>query len=79
MNIDWKARIKNKSFWVALVPAVLLLFQLIAVPFGYDFKIEGINEQLLAIINAAFALLSILGVVSDPKSKGISDVKNKED
>ncbi|WP_422698887.1 phage holin [Enterococcus durans] len=72
-NINWKVRIKNKSFWLAIVPAGLLLLQVVAVPFGYDFKIDGINDQLIAIVNAVFAFLSILGVVTDPTTKGVSD------
>lgn len=72
-SINWKVRIKNKSFWLAIVPAGLLLFQVVSVPFGYDFKIDGINDQLIAIVNAVFAFLSILGVVTDPTTKGVSD------
>ncbi|MDN6009380.1 MAG: phage holin family protein, partial [Lactobacillus sp.] len=28
--IDWKSRIKNKQFWLSLIPAVLLLIQVVA-------------------------------------------------
>lgn len=73
MNINWKVRIKNKSFWLALIPAVLLLIQTIAVPFGYDWDFAGLGTQLTAIVNAAFAVLSILGVVTDPTTEGVSD------
>ncbi|MGL9899291.1 phage phi LC3 family holin [Enterococcus sp. MSG3287] len=31
------------------------------------------NQQLAAIVNAAFAFLTILGVVSDPTTAGIGD------
>lgn len=72
-NINWKVRMRNKSFWLAVVSAALLLAQVIAVPFGYKFEIDVINKQLLDIINAAFAFLSILGVVTDPTTKGVSD------
>lgn len=34
-NINWIVRIKNKAFWVALIPAVLLLIQVVAAVFGY--------------------------------------------
>ncbi|EGP4828588.1 phage holin [Enterococcus lactis] len=72
-NINWKVRMKNKSFWLAIVSAGLLLSQVIAVPFGYKFEIDVINKQLLDIVNAAFAFLSILGVVTDPTTKGVYD------
>ena len=71
--IDWKTRIKNKTFWLALVPAVLLLAQVVAMPFGYKFDIDLINKQLLDIINAAFGVLTIVGVVADPTTAGITD------
>ena len=28
--INWKVRIKNKNFWLALIPALLLLIQAVA-------------------------------------------------
>ena len=34
MNINWRVRIKNKAFWLALIPAVLLLVQVVAAVFG---------------------------------------------
>ena len=75
--MNWKTRIKNKTFWLALVPAILLLAQVIAVPFGYKFNIDQINKQLLDIINAAFGVLTIIGVVADPTTAGITDKETK--
>lgn len=71
--MNWQTRIKNKTFWLALVPAILLLAQVVAVPFGYKFDIDLINKQLLDIINAAFGVLMIIGVVADPTTAGITD------
>lgn len=71
--MNWKVRIKNKQFWMSVVPAFLLLIQVLAVPFGYKFEIENINGQLLDIVNALFAFMAILGIVTDPTTKGISD------
>lgn len=73
MNINWKVRIRNKNFWLALIPALLLLVQVVATPFGYKWNFGVLNQQLAAIINAVFALLSILGVVNDPTTAGSSD------
>jgi phi LC3 family holin len=73
MNINWKVRIRNKTFWLALIPALLLLVQVVAAPFGYKWDFGVLNQQLAAIINAVFALLSILGVVNDPTTAGSSD------
>ncbi len=71
--MNWQTRIKNKTFWLALVPAILLLAQVVAVPFGYKFDIDLINKQLLDIVNAAFGVLTIVGVVADPTTSGITD------
>lgn len=72
-GINWQIRIKNKTFWLTLVPAVLLLVQAVSAPFGYTWDFVVLNEQLAAIINALFAVLAILGVVTDPTTKGVGD------
>ena len=36
MNINWKVRIKNKNFWIAIIPAILLVIQAVAHVFGYN-------------------------------------------
>ena len=73
MKINWKVRIKNKVFWLALVPAVLLLVQVVAAVFGIDLNLDALGDKLLAVVNALFAVLTILGVVTDPTTDGISD------
>ena len=75
MKINWKVRIKNKVFWLALIPALLLLAQVVAAVFGYELHIEAIGDKLTAVINALFAVLAILGVVTDPTTAGASDSK----
>ena len=75
MAINWKVRVKNKMFWLALVPAVLLVVQVIAAPFGYDFDFVVLNQQLAAIINAVFALLVIIGIPVDMTTDGFGDSK----
>ena len=72
-NINWIVRIKNKAFWVALIPAVLLLIQVIAAVFGYTLDLGDLGNKLLDVVNAVFAVLVILGVVTDPTTKGITD------
>ena len=74
-NINWVVRVKNKNFWLTLIPAVLLLIQVLVAPFGYQWDFGVLNEQLAAIINALFAVLMILGIVNDPTTDGIADSK----
>lgn len=73
MGINWTVRLKNKTWWLAVVPAALLLIQAVAAPFGYQWDFGVLNEQLAAIINAAFAVLALVGVVADPTTEGVSD------
>nr|WP_297172537.1 phage holin [uncultured Agathobaculum sp.] len=73
MKINWIVRIKNKTFWLTLVPAVLLLVQSVLTPFGYQWDFGGLDEQLAAIINTIFTVLAILGIVVDPTTIGTSD------
>lgn len=71
--INWKVRIKNKAFWLAFIPAALLLVQTVAALFGFTLNLGDIGDKLLAVVNAVFALLSILGVVVDPTTQGVGD------
>ncbi len=73
MAINWKVRVKNKMFWLALIPAVLLVVQVVAAPFGYQFDFVVLNQQLAAIINAVFALLVIIGIPVDRTTDGFGD------
>ena len=73
MKINWMVRAKNKAFWIALIPAVLLLIQVIAAVFGYTINMGQLGDKLIAVVNALFAVLSILGIVADPTTKGITD------
>lgn len=71
--INWKVRIKNKNFWLSLIPAVLLLVQVVAAVFGYTIDMGDLGNKLLAVVNAVFAVLAILGIVTDPTTAGITD------
>lgn len=73
MTVNWRVRIKNKAFWLALIPALLLLVQVCAAPFGYAWDFGVLSAQLAAIVNALFAVLAILGIVADPTTKGMGD------
>lgn len=74
-NINWTVRIKNKNFWLSVIPAVLLLVQTVAAVFGYTLDLGEIGNRLIAVVNAVFGVLVVLGVVVDPTTAGISDSK----
>ena len=73
--INWGVRVRNKTFWLSLIPAVLLLIQVVAAVFGFSLDLGELGDKLLAVVNALFAVLAILGVVTDPTTAGVSDSK----
>lgn len=73
MKINWTVRIKNKNFWISFIPAMLLLVQVVAAVFGCSLDLGELGNKLLSVVNAAFGVLAIVGVVTDPTTKGISD------
>ena len=75
MGINCKVRLKNKAFWLAIIPAVLLLVQQIVGLFGVVIDFTPLQNQLVTIIGTVFSILAILGIIVDPTTKGISDSK----
>lgn len=73
MGINWKVRVKNKAFWIAVIPATLLLLQAVAAVFGIAVNFSEISDKLLAVVNSTFVVLTILGIVTDPTTNGLTD------
>ena len=73
MKINWLVRFKNKTFWLALIPALLLFAQSVAALLGISLDLSGLSDKLIAVIEAAFTVLVILGVVVDPTTSGVGD------
>lgn len=71
--MNWKVRIKNKIFWITIIPAVLLLAKQVLAIFGIDFDFTEIQKQILAIVESVFAILTILGIVTDLTTEGVGD------
>jgi phi LC3 family holin len=65
MNINWKSRLRNKTFWVAIVSAIVLLTQQL-----------GLNifpNNWSDVLNTVLTIFIILGVIVDTSTSGISD------
>lgn len=75
MKINWLVRLKNKAFWIAIIPAVLLLAQQVCALFGVELNVAGVSDQLIAIVGTAFSILALIGVVNDPTVASLSDSK----
>lgn len=71
--INWIVRLKNKNFWIAIIPAAILLIQAVAAVFGYTLDLGEIGDKLLDVVNTLFVVLAIIGVVNDPTTKTLSD------
>lgn len=66
--INLESRMKNKTFWIALLGAIVLLAQ----QCGIDAS-KFVPKNYVDIINTIFVILTILGIVVDPSTPGISD------
>lgn len=73
MKINWNVRLKNKNFWLALVPALALLFQAFADIFDIKLEFGQTIDKVLVFINVLFAFLVLVGIVNDPTTSGLSD------
>lgn len=64
-GIDLKARLQNKAFWVAMVSAIAILAQ--------QFGLNIIPNNYQEITNTALTILTMLGILVDTSTVGISD------
>lgn len=71
--INWKVRIKNKNFWLTIIPAVALFVQAIAALFGFTIDLNDFSGKALVVVDSVFVILAILGIVNDPTTAGLSD------
>ena len=71
--INWKVRFKNKNFWLAIIPAIILLVQAVTNVFGITVNLDDAGVKLIAVVNALFVVLAILGIVEDPTTEGVGD------
>ncbi|WP_315065573.1 phage holin [uncultured Clostridium sp.] len=68
LSINLKARLENKTFWVSLLSAVVLLIQ----QCGLDAS-KFIPSNYVDIINTVLAILTILGITVDTSTPGVND------
>ena len=73
IKINLVARAKNKLFWMAFIPAVILLVQMVAALFGWQLDLQDLQGKLLAVVDAVFGVLVVVGVVVDPTTAGVWD------
>lgn len=78
--INWKVRIRQKWFWLTIIPAVLMLLDQLWGLFALLGSIQAghlydgpLMEAALALVGTVFAVLVILGVPVDTTTKGYGD------
>ncbi len=72
-KINWSVRLKNKNCWLAVEPALALLFQAFANIFGIKLEFGETIDKILVFINVLFAFLVLIGIVNDPTTVGLGD------
>lgn len=70
-SINWKVRFKSKTFWVAILSAVILFINNVTQAIGVDYTSQ--LEQFSNGVNGLLAVLVAFGVIQDPTTKGIKD------
>lgn len=71
MQINWKARFKNKAFLVIFATTIVaFVYQMLGL-FGIVPKVS--EELIIELIGIIINLLVALGIVIDPTTEGISD------
>ena len=71
MKLNLKVRLRNKTFWLTAVPALITLIYAILALFNV---VPAITEEtVLRVVAAIFSVLTVLGVFVDPTTKGIGD------
>lgn len=63
--MNWKARLRNKAFWLSCSALVVLIAK--------TFKLFEVPADWETTINTALSLLVAMGVLIDPTTPGITD------
>ena len=64
-KINWRVRLRNKTFWLTLVPLLVLLTQ--------QLGLNWVPENWESIFTTVMAILTVVGIINDPTTVGIKD------
>ena len=64
-KINWRVRLRNKTFWLTLVPLLVLLSQ--------QLGLNWVPENWESIFGTVMAILTVVGIINDPTTAGIKD------
>jgi len=76
--INWKVRLKNRGWVIGFISQLMIVLELLLTGLHMmgvtDFQLtESVKEWVLTLVNAIFVILSMLGIVQDPTTKGYLD------
>lgn len=76
--INWKVRFKNKNWILAFLSQVMIVGEMIIAglnSLGFiHFQLTGaMQNSILTFANAVLVILSMLGIIQDPTTKGYGD------
>ena len=66
-KINWRVRLRNKTFWLTLVPLLVLLTQ--------QLGLNWVPKNWESIFGTVMAILTVVGIINDPTTAGIKDSK----
>ena len=76
--INWKVRFKNRNWVIAFISQLMIVAQMLLAGLNsmglIEFQLsDAIQQSILTFVNALFILLSMMGLVQDPTTKGMRD------
>lgn len=76
--INWGVRFKNKAWVIAFISQLMIVAQIVLEGLNMlgwtNFSLtEEMKSEILVLINGIFMMLSMLGVIQDPTTKGFRD------
>jgi phi LC3 family holin len=79
--INWKVRFKNKSWVISFISQILIIAQFVIAGLNslgvIHFQLtDALVNNIITCVNAVLIILSLLGIVQDPTTKGLGDSEN---
>lgn len=76
--INWSVRFKNPKWVIAFISQLFIIAQMVLPALNsmglIHFQLtEAIQNSILELVNAVLVILSLLGIVQDPTTKGYGD------
>lgn len=72
MKINWKERLKNKTFVLSLAGLIIaFVYQVLSLYFDFIPKVS--EAEAIGLVGLFINILALLGVVVDPTTEGIND------